>query len=466
MDDRTQEAPAPPTTPGPEGGPRVEVDVVVVGAGVAGLVAAARAARAGARVVLLDGHPAGGRARSTGRDGFTLNQGPHGLYDHGALRTALDDLGVAVHGGPPPVSGGSLWSEGRAHRLPDGLVGLVRTSVVGAAAKAQLARLLAVAPRLDPGPWATTTFEGWMDHRGLREDARRLVRMLVRIATYADAATLLSADAAIAQLQLSLRGVTYVDGGWQSFVDGLVAAGARAGVELRAGAGAAVRTVAADGGRWLVATRDGPVAARSVVLALGGPAACAGVLGRDPGWVDGAGPAIHASCLDLGLRRPPTRGILFGVDEPRYLSTHTPPAALAPAGASLVHVMRNHRPGEDPDHDDVRAELWTHAGRAGISPGDVLVERYLHRLTVTHGLPLAERGGLPGRPTVAVPGEPGLFVAGDWVGDRGVLADAAAASGTRAAELAVAHARRGVGRHVVGGPGGSDDEVAVAGARA
>ncbi len=165
------------------------------------------------------------------------------------------------------------------------------------------------------------------------------------------------------------------------------------------------------------------------------------VLGRDPGWVDGAGPAIHASCLDLGLRRPPTRGILFGVEEPLYLSTHTPPAALAPAGASLVQVMRNHRPGEELDHDEVRAELWAHAARAGIQRDDVVVDRYLHRLTVTHGLPLAERGGRPGRPPVAVRGEPGLFVAGDWVGDRGVLADAAAASASRAAELAVAHAR-------------------------
>ncbi len=85
---------------------------------------------------------------------------------------------------------------------------------------------------------------------------------------------------------------------------------------------------------------------------------------------------------------------------------------------------------------------------------------------MTHGLPLAERGGLPGRPAVAVPGAPGLFVAGDWVGDRGLLADAAAASGTRAAELAVAHARRGAGRAGAGGTGGSDDEAAVAGARA
>ena len=450
MDDRRQEA---AVAAGRAGGPGTDVDVAVVGGGIAGLVAAARAAATGARVVLLDGHPAGGRARSAVREGFTLNQGPHGLYDHGALRQALDDLGVAVAGGPPAVGGGSLWSGGRCHRLPGGFVGLLRTSVVGPAAKVQLGRLLGEAARLDPAPWASTTFEGWMDHRGLGEDARRLVRMLVRIATYADAPDQLSADAAIAQLQLSLRGVTYVDGGWQSLVDGLVATGRRLGVEHCTGAGAAVRAVEAVDGGWRVATTDGVVRAGAVVLAAGSPAACAGLLGRDPGWVDGAGPAVRASCLDLGLRRPAPRGILFGVEDPLYLSTHTPPAALAPAGCSLVHVMRNHRPGEELDHEATRAELWTHAGRAGISPGDVVVERYLHRLTVTNGLPLAERGGLPGRPPVAVPGESGLFVAGDWVGDRGVLADAAAASGTRAAELAVAHVRAHVRARAIDRPG-------------
>ena len=49
----------------------------------------------------------------------------------------------------------------------------------------------------------------------------------------------------------------------------------------------------------------------------------------------------------------------------------------------------------------------------------------------------AAAGGTAGRPGPAVPGVRGLFVAGDWVGAEGLLADASVASAARAADLAV-----------------------------
>ena len=64
-------------------------DIVVVGAGVAGLVAAAQAAASGRRVTVLDAHPIGGRARSSQQRGFTLNHGGHALYRAGAFRREL-----------------------------------------------------------------------------------------------------------------------------------------------------------------------------------------------------------------------------------------------------------------------------------------------------------------------------------------------------------------------------------------
>lgn len=56
-------------------------------------------------------------------------------------------------------------------------------------------------------------------------------------------------------------------------------------------------------------------------------------------------------------------------------------------------------------------------------------------MVVTHLLPSPERG-LAGRPGVAVQGADGIYVAGDWVGQSGWLADAAMASGQRAGLLA------------------------------
>ncbi len=55
-------------------------DVAVVGGGLAGLVAAATAARSGASVTLFDARDPGGRARSVNKQGFVLNEGGLG-YD-------------------------------------------------------------------------------------------------------------------------------------------------------------------------------------------------------------------------------------------------------------------------------------------------------------------------------------------------------------------------------------------------
>ncbi|HLI66826.1 MAG TPA: hypothetical protein VKU90_10725, partial [Caulobacteraceae bacterium] len=53
----------------------------------------------------------------------------------------------------------------------------------------------------------------------------------------------------------------------------------------------------------------------------------------------------------------------------------------------------------------------------------------------------AAHGGLNARPPVAVPNAEGLFLAGDWIGPAGLLADAAAASARAAGEGAAAFAR-------------------------
>ena len=57
-----------------------QIDVAVIGGGIAGLTAAAYLARGGRKVTLFEKAKAiGGRARSTAYEGFWLNQGPHAL---------------------------------------------------------------------------------------------------------------------------------------------------------------------------------------------------------------------------------------------------------------------------------------------------------------------------------------------------------------------------------------------------
>ena len=67
-----------------------------------------------------------------------------------------------------------------------------------------------------------------------------------------------------------------------------------------------------------------------------------------------------------------------------------------------------------------------------------MARRFLPQLTVAHGLPRAQEDGLLGRPAVAVPERPNVFLAGDWVGPEGMLADASAASAVESSQRVLA----------------------------
>jgi hypothetical protein len=61
----------------------------------------------------------------------------------------------------------------------------------------------------------------------------------------------------------------------------------------------------------------------------------------------------------------------------------------------------------------------------------ILERRVLSSMTVAHAMP-KPGSGLPGRPGISVPGTDNCFLAGDWVGEHGLLGDAAIASGMAA----------------------------------
>jgi len=409
------------------------VDVVVVGAGLAGLVAAIDAAGADRRVVLVDAHPPGGRAGTTSREGFSFNQGPHALYNGGHARRVLTRLGVPVAGGSPPVSATMLRLGGRLAPAPVTVRTLLASRLLSVRSRAQFARLLGGVAHIDAAELAGESVAIWLRGRGLRPDADALMRTFIRLSTYGDDLDRLSADAAVAQVQLAVgQGVTYLDGGWQRLVDSLLVIAQTRGVEVHTGHGVSTITAGRDG--WRIVARPRVWSAGAVVVAVGTPAAARRLLPVDPGWGE-LGPAASAACLDLGLRRPPPVRFVLGVDDPVYLSTHAPPADLAPPGGAVVQLLRYGARTSAAD----KPLLAGLAADAGIEPDDVVVERFLHRMVVTGAVPVPERGGLVGRPLAVVAGAPGLFVAGDWVGPVGMLADAALASGEAAAAAVLDH---------------------------
>ncbi len=430
-------------------------EIAVVGGGLAGLTAAAFAARAGHRVTLFErAAKEGGRARSETRDGFVLNQGPHALYRGGAASQALADLGVELPGRPPRTDGYAL-RRGRRYRMPAGVGSLLTTGLLGAREKLEAGRVLAALGHLDPAPLAKIPLGEWLAAEVQGARVREMIAAIFRLSTYVNAPGLVSTGACVAELQQGSRaGLVYLDGGWQAMVDGLRAAAESAGVSIAAGT--RVERVAPAAGAWGVTFAGGRTECFDAVVLATPPREAAAMAPGIPllgDWAKAAIPA-EAACLDVGLRRLPNPkgSFALGIDEPVYLQTHSRWARLAPEGAALVSVAE-YLPAGEP-HDAVASRLLLERALDLAQPGWrelVLFERFLPAMIAIPALAQAALGGFAGRPGPAVPGAPGLAVAGDWVGPEGRLADASFASGRAAGGLAAAHAGQGKGTDAAGG---------------
>lgn len=403
-----------------------DVDVIVIGGGLAGLAAAATAAQGGASVIVLEAHQPGGRAQTTERDGFVFNRGIHALFMGGPGSAVLETLGVGVTGAAPPLDRYMLLAEGAQHLLPLDPGGLAQTTYLDAFDKAQVAELFNRLPTLDPHAFAGQSIGGWLADRELRPRVDAVLKALFRLSTYAADLEQLAADAAIAQQQIAARsGVRYLDGGWSQLVDAL-----RSRADVRTGIG--VRAVVADATGTAVRTDDATITAKSVVLATGSPQAARALLPEDPGWGE-LGDPVTAACLDVGVKRVPSPGYVVSVDAPLYGTTQSPPARQAPPGAAVVGVIRYGARAADID----RPALVSHLHQLGVDDDDIATQRFLARMVVSSTMPRSASGGLNGRPGVAASGLTRVFLAGDWVGPDGLLSDAALASGHAAGRAAI-----------------------------
>jgi phytoene dehydrogenase-like protein len=408
--------------------------ITVVGGGWAGLAAAAFAARSGATVKVLEARSElGGRSRTNRVDGFFLNKGAHALYAGFEGSRVLAELDIVPRGNKPPLRGyGRL--RGKVGLMPGTPMDSLRSPMIDLRTKYHLGKLLVNPKRALKTEQEDRSMQDWIHEQTVDEDARLILAMAARTATYQSEMSSIAACVGVPQTIGALTdGVIYLDGGWQQITNALRVTAEHFGAVISTG-------------EKIESLDEIESDCDAVIIANGGARNVASLLGDRSTvvqqWAEDAQP-VYVTCLDLGLRSLPIpeRRFCLGVDDPLYLSTHTPSAHLAPNGGEVVHVIRYGDPGDDTAHGalDPRAEMEQFLDE--VQPGwrsHVIAEQFGRTLMVASDRPSPQRGELSNRPGPAISDCPNVFVAGDWVGAFGLLADASLASGRDAAKAAVA----------------------------
>lgn len=419
----------------------MDSDVIIIGGGLAGMTAAALLARAGRSVVVLEkGHRFGGRGGTTVRDGAAFNLGPHALYSDGDAFRILRELHVSFSGNRPRTEALLVLAQGKPHRLPQGLTSLITSSLFSWRDKFKLSKFPRQLIGFDTRPLDHTPLAAWIQQVAAESRFADLLKMFLRVSTYSADYDLISAGAAIDQFRIGFGGgVLYLDHGWQTLIDGLQSVAKANGARFLAGSRAT--EVTTDNQGVLVKLADGRSLSGAAAILAVEPETAADLLRLPQSqplakWT-AARVQVRAACLDVALRGlpQPDRLVAFGLDCPLYYSVHSASARLAPDGVSVVHLAKYLRHEHSEAPETVEHEL--EALMDTLQPGwrDRLVaRRYFPHMVVTQALPEAASGGLQGRPATTVANHPRVFLAGDWVGARGMLADAAAASAEESAQ--------------------------------
>jgi hypothetical protein len=377
--------------------------ITIVGAGIAGLVAAITCAEEGAQVRLLESHEQlGGRARST-EGPYKANLGPHAIYKtRDSLWGWMDERDLLPQHVGPRLSGVRMRWQGEIRRTPP----------LGA-----LPSVLRLRGREAP---SDVDFRSWAA-RHTDETTAEMLSAGAGVYTFHHDPGELSAEfvwTRTVRLLLSVpTAARYFVGGWSSLVASLERRVRLLEVDVQTSA--RVDTLPSDTPVILATELD---QARRL-------------LGEEGlSWQSG-----NTVCLDIGLRQrrsDPT--VVSDLDEAGWVSRYsTTDPSIAPDGEQLIQAQMPIRPGESSEQASLRLERLLDLG----------VADWRERATWRRRQVMDARSGaldLPGttwRDRPAIDRGDDVFLAGDMVAAPGLLAEVSWASAIEASRLALEAAR-------------------------
>ncbi|SER25691.1 Phytoene dehydrogenase-related protein [Gracilibacillus ureilyticus] len=402
-------------------------DVVIVGGGLAGYVAANFLAKAGLTVTILEkGAQVGGRGKTDVINGQSFNLGPHALYKKGNAKLILEELGITVNGGSPKL-GGVIIKNKQEYIAPLSPGGLLRTTFLNRKEKTEWMYCLIKLNTVKPEELIHLTYQQWVEKIAKTENVQDMLYTLSRLVTYSHSPNSASAKVIVSHIQLGMKGVLYIDGGWQSLIDQLHNQAVTLGVRMQTKAN--VKQIVRTEDFFQLTVSDHDIIKSKKVVYSG-----------DPNDLDSLLPKavfhksiqpIKAATLDVALTDLPRPEKLFamGIDQSFYYSVHSPYAKLS-ENSTILHVLKYHSE-ETVNGKEQQQELEHFLDQ--IQPGwqrYKIKSRCFPHITVNYRLPkIGDETWLQSLQTAV----PGLKFAGDWAAPGMILAEGAVESGKRAA---------------------------------
>ncbi len=413
-------------------------DVVIIGGGLSGFVAANYLAQNNLSILVLEKNKkVGGRARTDRIRQQYFNLGPHALYKKSKAKSILEELNIQLSG-KSPKKGCILVKGNLEYTAPFSPLGLLNTDFLNWEERIEWAKVLMKVISIHNEKLGQQTYEQWVQQTTRSANVQSLLYLLGRLATYCDSPKMVSGKVMLLHLKAVMRGVLYLDEGWQTIIDQLHNNAVTSGVQVQTRK-TIKQIVPIEQEQFKLVLSDEEVIFGKYVLSTVGPNELNQMLGEHSPFsqIDSFTKieSVKGATFDVALTQLPNPKKLFamGIEDPIYFSVHSNYARLSDDDKSIViHVFKYLNANDNIDRKKIKSELEQFLEK--IQPGwksYVITSRFIPQITVNQRLPqIGDEQMLQCSKSKI----PGLYIAGDWASPNSILSEGAVTSGKQAAE--------------------------------